>query len=185
MKIYTKTGDKATTSLIGGTRVSKNHVRLDAYGTIDELNSFIGLLITETKRKQDIDFLIYIQQKLFVIGSYLATDLSKIVTESECFIWGDDIALIEQQIDIINDLLPELSNFILPGGCRASALAHVCRSICRRAERCIASLNEAVSLPNQNPAIFINRLSDYFFVFARKENVENDINEIYWQNICK
>ncbi len=181
MRIYTKTGDKGTTGLIGGTRVSKSDVRLDAYGTVDELNSFIGLLLVEINDADTCKFLQFIQQKLFVVGGYLATDMTKIEISSENRIWGNDIALVEQQIDLIDTLLPPLKSFILPAGSRSAALAHVCRTVCRRAERCITSLSEATPLDDDNPLIFINRLSDYFFILARIENLRNSIDEIFWK----
>lgn len=185
MKVYTKTGDKGTTGLIGGTRVSKSHIRLESYGTIDELNSFIGLLKTEIKDNDTFAFLEFIQQKLFVIGSYLATDTDRTEISSESRIWGNDIALVEQQIDKTDGALPPLKDFILPGGARSAAMAHVCRSICRRAERCIIRLSESFSLKDENPLIFINRLSDYFFVLARNENLIHATDEIFWKKVCK
>ena len=185
MKIYTKTGDKGTTGLIGGTRVAKSHIRLETYGTIDELNSFIGLLIEEITDKETIDFLMFIQQKLFVIGSYTATDTDKTEILSESKILGNDIALMEQQIDLMNDKLPPLKNFVLPGGSKSGALAHVCRTVCRRAERCMVRLAENGSTADENPLIFVNRLSDYFFVLARKENLTHFRDEIFWDKVCK
>jgi len=180
MKIYTKTGDKGTTGLIGGTRVAKSHIRLEAYGTVDELNSFIGLLITEVKESETIDFLNFIQKRLFVVGSYLATDTEKPEIPSEHRIWGNDIAMIEKQIDLIDEKLPPLKNFILPGGVKSAALAHVCRTVCRRAERCMIRLTENYPMQDENPVIFVNRLSDYFFILARKENLNHSQHEIFW-----
>ncbi|MCL1944069.1 MAG: cob(I)yrinic acid a,c-diamide adenosyltransferase [Candidatus Azobacteroides sp.] len=185
MKIYTKTGDKGTTGLIGGTRVAKNHIRLDAYGTIDELSGFIGLLKTEIEEKETSGFLDFIQQKLFVIGSYLATDTERTDVLPESRIWGNDIALIEQQIDRMDEELPPVNDFILPGGTKSAALSHVCRSVCRRAERCMTSLSEHFSLQDENPFVFINRLSDYFYILARKENQDHSVDEIFWQKVCK
>ncbi|MDR2475522.1 MAG: cob(I)yrinic acid a,c-diamide adenosyltransferase [Bacteroidales bacterium] len=181
MKIYTKTGDNATTSLIGGSRVSKSHIRLHAYGTVDELNSFTGLLITEITDADDIDFLNFIQQKLFTVGCYLATDLSATAQKNESIVKDEDIDRIEREIDRIDTLLPPLREFILPGGCKAAALAHVCRTVCRRVERLFAELLQTATAPDQRPFIFINRLSDYFFILARKGNLQKNIKEITWQ----
>ena len=133
--IYTGTGDKGTTSLVGGERVSKAHQRIESYGTVDELNSFIGLLITSLEEKADQDFLLFIQHKLFTIGSYLATDQEKTQLKPASIITLEDIERIEQEIDKLDEQLPELCAFIIPGGSRGAAVCHVCRTICRRAER--------------------------------------------------
>ena len=168
--IYTRTGDKGTTSLVGGQRVSKAHDRIESYGTVDELNSFIGLLITALNDEKDTDFLSFIQHKLFTIGSYLATDQAS-------------IERIEREIDRLDNELPKMHAFILPGGCRSAALAHVCRTVCRRAERQIYRLAE--NCPVEEPVlIFMNRLSDYFFVLARKECINNNGKEIIWDYTC-
>ena len=180
MKIYTKSGDNLKTSLIGGTRILKDDIRIDAYGSIDELNSFLGLLLTEIKNSETISFLNFIQRKLFSIGAYFATDFSDNKKRIECQIWGNDIALIEQEIDKIDALLPMFDKFILPGGIKSAALSHVCRTICRRAERKSAHLYLSDDLPDQNPFIFLNRLSDYFFVLARYENLQNNFEELFW-----
>lgn len=180
MKIYTKSGDNLKTSLIGGTRISKNDVRLDAYGTVDELNSFIGLLLTEVKNEETIQFLNFIQRKLFSIGAYFATDFSDLKDDLECQIFGNDIALVEQQIDMLEDSLPKLPKFVLPCGTKSAALSHVCRTVCRRGERKAAHLYLLGDLPNQNPFVFLNRLSDYFFVLARSENMQNNTEELFW-----
>ena len=179
MKIYTKSGDNLNTSLIGGTRISKDDFRIDAYGTVDELNSFIGLLLTEINNEETASFLNFIQRKLFSVGGYFATDFSDDRKRIECQIWGNDIALIEQEIDKIDVLLPKLDSFILPGGIKPAALSHVCRTICRRAERIAAHLYLLGDLPDQNPFVFLNRLSDYFFVLARKENYQNNAEELF------
>jgi len=180
MKIYTKSGDNLKTSLIGGSRISKDDIRIDTYGSIDELNSFIGLLLTEIKDEEIRSFLSFVQRKLFSVGAYFATDFSDNKKRIECQIWGNDIALIEQEIDKIDELLPALDKFVLPGGIKSAALSHVCRTICRRAERKAAHLYLLGDLPDQNPFVFLNRLSDYFFVLARKENFQNNTNELFW-----
>ena len=131
--IYTRTGDKGTTSLVGGQRVSKAHDRIESYGTVDELNSFIGLLITALNDEKDTDFLSFIQHKLFTIGSYLATDQATTELKIESKVTPESIERIEREIDRLDNELPKMHAFILPGGCRSAALAHVCRTVCRRA----------------------------------------------------
>jgi cob(I)alamin adenosyltransferase len=135
MKLYTKTGDKGQTGLIGGTRVSKNDIRIEAYGTVDELNSFIGLLTVQQIPDAERVFLRYIQNQLFVIGSHLATDQSKTTLHKASVLTENDIRAIENEIDRIDQLLPALSSFVLPGGSQTGALSHICRTITRRAER--------------------------------------------------
>jgi cob(I)alamin adenosyltransferase len=166
MKIYTKTGDEGMTSLVGGKRVKKCCARLDSYGSVDELNSFIGLLVTYITDEADIAFLQKVQGELFMVGGSLATDLS--VSEARCEVSQAMISDIESEIDRLSVLLPPLRSFVVPGGSRASALAHVCRTVCRRAERCVFALIEEGGAVEENVAVYLNRLSDYFFVLARK-----------------
>ena len=166
MKIYTKTGDEGMTSLVGGKRVKKCCARLDSYGSVDELNSFIGLLVTYSIDDADIAFLQKIQAELFMVGGSLATDLS--VSEARCEVTLAMISDIESEIDRLSVLLPPLRSFVVPGGSRAAALAHVCRTVCRRAERCVFALIEEGGAVEENVAVYLNRLSDYFFVLARK-----------------
>ena len=166
MKIYTKTGDEGMTSLVGGKRVKKCCARLDSYGSVDELNSFIGLLVTYITDEADIAFLQKIQGELFMVGGSLATDLS--VSEARCEVTQAMISDIESEIDRLSVLLPPLRSFVVPGGSRAAALAHVCRTVCRRAERCVFALIEEGGAVEENVAVYLNRLSDYFFVLARK-----------------
>lgn len=166
MKIYTKTGDEGMTSLVGGKRVKKCCARLDSYGSVDELNSFIGLLVTYITDEADIAFLQKIQRELFMVGGSLATDLS--VSEARCEVTQAMISDIESEIDSLSVLLPPLRSFVVPGGSRAAALAHVCRTVCRRAERCVFALIEEGGAVEENVAVYLNRLSDYFFVLARK-----------------
>ena len=166
MKIYTKTGDEGMTSLVGGKRVKKCCARLDSYGSVDELNSFIGLLVTYITDEADIAFLQHIQGELFIVGGSLATDLS--VSEARCEVSQAMISDIESEIDRLSVLLTPLRSFVVPGGSRASALAHVCRTVCRRAERCVFALIEEGGAVEENVAVYLNRLSDYFFVLARK-----------------
>ena len=175
--------DKGTTSLVGGERVSKAHQRIESYGTVDELNSFIGLLITSLEEKADQDFLLFIQHKLFTIGSYLATDQENTELKVESKVMPETITRIEREIDRLDNELPKMRNFILPGGNRPASLAHVCRTVCRRAERQIYRLAETI--PVEEPVlVFINRLSDYLFVLARKECIRNNGKEIIWDYTC-
>ena len=180
MKIYTKTGDKGETGLFGGERVSKNSPRISAYGTIDELNSFIGLAITEIKDESVKNNLLTIQNYLFVIGSDLATpDTEKnkklnIQRTPETY-----FIELEKMIDHYESKLEELRNFILPGGSKSAALLHICRTICRRAEREVVSLKNSVTIGN-NIIIFLNRLSDLFFVLSRFENKVSNQPDIIW-----
>lgn len=181
--IYTGTGDKGTTSLVGGQRVSKAHQRIESYGTIDELNSFIGLLITSLEGEDDRNFLLFVQHKLFTIGSYLATDQETTELKVESRVTPESITKIEREIDRLDNELPKMKHFVLPGGCRSASLAHVCRTVCRRAERQIYRLAE--EHPVEEPVlVFINRLSDYLFVLARKECINNNGKEIIWDYTC-
>ena len=164
MKIYTKTGDKGSTSLIGGTRVSKADVRLEAYGTADELNSFIGLL-RSCDLPKDVDaFLQTTQNDLFTIGGVLATDVSKV--QNGLSLSQEKVTSVECKIDELNDVLPPLKNFILPAGTQIVSLAHVCRTITRRLERCMVRLLQG-DVEKSTEYIYVNRLSDFFFVLAR------------------
>jgi cob(I)alamin adenosyltransferase len=177
LKIYTKTGDTGQTSLLSGERVEKSEIRIDAYGSVDELNSFIGLLRCETEDRDISEQLNTVQNKLFNIGSLLATQ--KETTFKLPKIEESDIVFLEIKIDEMNEKLPALKNFILPGGNKAVSLCHVCRTVCRRAER------EAVRI--QNPAEkdiicikYLNRLSDYFFVLSRYVGKITSAPEINW-----
>ena len=180
--VYTKTGDKGTTSLVGGSRVSKTDIRLEAYGTVDELNSFLGLLATYLTDEQDRLFMQQIQNKLFVVGGYLATDQEK--TSLPCEISGEDVLAVEQAIDEADAQLPALKAFVLPGGSRGASVCHICRTVCRRAERRILALNELYAVSPQLIS-YVNRLSDYLFVLSRKINFQQGNDEIFWENSCK
>ncbi len=182
--VYTKTGDSGTTALVGGTRVSKNHIRLEAYGTIDELNSHLGILVTYLTEKHDADFVQDVQHKLFAIGSHLATDQEKTSLKCASVITGGHVESIEQEIDAADEQLSELHGFILPGGSRGSAQCHVCRTVCRRAERRILALAETCIISPELLA-YVNRLSDYLFVLSRKINKQQGNAEIFWDNSCK
>ena len=181
MKIYTRTGDQGKTSLVGGQRVSKTCARLESYGTIDELCSQIGLLITYCTNEHDIQFLTDIQGQLFVVGGYLATDNSQQDVRPGNIVTEEMVIDLEQEIDAINATLPPFRSFILPGGCRAAAVCHVCRTVCRRAERRILCLVEEGAEVDAQVISYVNRLSDYLFVLARKLNVDEKHAEILWQ----
>jgi cob(I)alamin adenosyltransferase len=180
MKLYTKTGDKGLTGLIGGTRVPKNDVRIEAYGTVDELNSFIGMLTCYPISDSIKVFLHLIQNNLFTVGSYLATDLTKVQVKQESILKSESIEQIENEIDKLDAMLPVLSSFILPGGSQAGALSHICRTISRRAERRLFDMNEVYLIDNQS-LVYFNRLSDYFFALSRYLTLESGGEEIYWK----
>ena len=182
--VYTKTGDKGTTSLVGGTRVPKTHIRLEAYGTVDELNSNLGFLITFLSDKPDRQFLQQVQDRLFAIGSYLATDREKTRLKEASIITPEQVEAIEREIDRLDDKLPPLSAFILPGGSRGAAVCHICRTVCRRTERRILTLSETCTISPEVLA-FVNRLSDYLFVLSRKINFDEQNSEIFWDNSWK
>lgn len=182
-RIYTKSGDGGMTSLANGERVKKCDARIESYGTVDELSSFIGLLICRLKANGKlceassfIDFLLQVQNDLFSIGAALATPT--------CVDVELDEARLEREIDDLQMDLPELHAFILPDGCEEAALSHVCRTVCRRAERNIIKLQENSSISNKI-VIYINRLSDYFFVLAKKCNYLQQIEENTWNNHCR
>ncbi len=184
MKIYTKTGDKGETSLVGGKRISKAHPRLEAYGTIDELNAFIGLLIEFLNEEHDRNTLNEIQSKLFSIGCLLATDPNNCPKTNVDYPNAEDISLLEKEIDRMEENLPSLNTFVLPGECKSSAMAHVCRTITRRAERAMYRIESPEQL-DENCFAYINRLSDYFFVLSRKECKLHQKQEKKWTNTCK
>jgi cob(I)alamin adenosyltransferase len=179
MKIYTKTGDKGETSLIGGTRVPKHHIRIEAYGTIDELNSHIGLVRDQLKDKKTINLLVQIQNALFTIGSHLASDPQKSKMKLP-EIKEEEITVLEKEIDLLNELLPPLKNFILPGGHVAVSVCHVARCVCRRAERCVTHLSETETIHHLITQ-YLNRLSDYLFMLARKISFDNNVQEFPWR----
>ena len=184
MKIYTKTGDKGTTSLVGGTRVSKTHIRLEAYGTVDELNANLGVLVSYLSDEEDRKLVCHIQDRLFTVGSNLATDLEKTELKCASIIHPEEIQRIEQEIDRLDTLLPPLRAFILPGGSRGASVCHVCRTVCRRAERRILALAEHYKVDSELLA-YVNRLSDYLFVLSRKINLDEKKDEIFWDNSCR
>lgn len=178
-KIYTKTGDNGTSGLIGGTRVSKYDNRLEAYGTVDELNSWIGLLITQNQDSKTNDVLQKIQHTLFIIASHLATDTSKSNLHKTLPLRGNEIELLESEIDRMQEELPALTHFVLPGGNTLAAHTHIARTVCRRAERRATALQTEVEVEKEL-LIFLNRLSDYLFALSRYFNFLNKQEEVLW-----
>jgi cob(I)alamin adenosyltransferase len=179
MKIYTKTGDQGITSLLGGMRVPKSDLRIDAYGTIDELNSYLGLLRDQEVNRKRSDFLKEIQDRLFTIGSDLATVPGKDKVKKPD-LHSEDVDSLEHEMDVMDAQLPMLTAFILPGGHQSVSFCHVARTVCRRSERIVvelASLEPVSDLVIQ----YLNRLSDYLFVLGRKMAQELEIEEVTWK----
>lgn len=185
MKIYTKTGDKGKTSLFGGTRVPKYDLRIEAYGTIDELNAYIGLVRDQNIDTHSSDILLKIQTELFTLGAMLATPPEKELLKS-----GKErlkiekttiekVSVLEKEIDIMNEVLPPMKNFILPGGHTTVSYCHIARCICRRAERITTQLSDESTI-NPQVLMYLNRLSDYLFVLARKLTLDTKSLEIPW-----
>ena len=182
MKIYTKTGDKGETGLFGGDRVSKDSTRIESYGSVDELNSFIGLAITEVKDEEVKNLLSKIQNELFIIGSNLAApNLKKDKKNIIPKISEDFFKEAENAIDHFEEKLEPLKNFILPGGSKGAALLNVCRTVCRRAERRVVALKNTVQI-DEKIIIFLNRLSDLLFVLARYENQISGYKDVIWKS---
>jgi cob(I)alamin adenosyltransferase len=179
-KIYTKTGDGGNTSLIGGTKVAKNNIRIDAYGTIDELNSYIGLIgdqVNDTRTKSTLK---EIQDRLFTIGSTLATDPEKQTAIHLPDLLEDDVALLEKEIDSMHEVLPVMKHFILPGGHVAVSTIHIARCVCRRAERLCVGMKEQNLFVDPLVIKYVNRLSDYLFVAARYTGHLLNVSEVAW-----
>ena len=185
MKVYTKTGDKGTTALFGGTRVAKDHARIESYGTVDELNSHIGLIRDQDINSHYKDILIEIQDRLFTVGAILATPPEKEVKKNgelrlqNLGIIETDIKLLENEIDAMEEALPPMTHFVLPGGHTTVSYCHIARCVCRRAERL------AVHLSHDEPVAaiaikYLNRLSDYLFVLARKLSYDLKADEVQW-----
>jgi cob(I)alamin adenosyltransferase len=185
MKIYTKTGDKGTTALFGGTRVPKHHIRIESYGTVDELNAHIGLVKDQDIDQHYKDLLSHIQDRLFTVGATLATAPDKAILKSGKErlnipkISDENIERLEQEMDAMNDSLPPMTNFVLPGGHQTVSFCHIARCVCRRAERLATALNELEPL-EPNTLMYLNRLSDYLFVLARKLSSDLKADEIKW-----
>jgi cob(I)alamin adenosyltransferase len=185
LKIYTKTGDKGTTALFGGTRVPKHHIRIESYGTVDELNSYLGLIRDQKIDQHHQDILILIQENLFTVGAILATDPEKAILKSGQErlnipkISAEDIGLLETEMDRMNDSLPPMTNFVLPGGHQTVSFCHIARCVCRRAERLTSALNEFQTV-DSGVLMYLNRLSDYLFVLARMLSKALQATDIKW-----
>lgn len=179
MKIYTKKGDEGQTSLIGGTRVPKHHVRIEAYGTVDELNSWIGYLRDQGISSGHIALMLEIQDRLFTIGSLLASE-SEAAKMKLPSLRESDVTALEEAMDALDGTLPEMRSFVLPGGHPVVSICHITRTVCRRAERNCVLLSEQGHV---DPLVlkYLNRLSDYLFVLARKLAVENNAEETPWK----
>jgi cob(I)alamin adenosyltransferase len=179
MKIYTKTGDKGTTALFGGKRVSKADLRIDTYGTIDELNSWIGLLRDQPANEKRNDFLINVQDRLFTIGSILATEPGNAKVKIPALA-DDDIHALEKEIDLMDSELEPMRFFILPGGHQSVSFCHLARTVCRRSERLTIALHHQEPV-NEKVIQYLNRLSDYLFVLARKIGAELKVTDTPWK----
>ncbi|WP_338409485.1 cob(I)yrinic acid a,c-diamide adenosyltransferase [uncultured Flavobacterium sp.] len=185
MKIYTKTGDKGTTALFGGTRVSKHHIRIESYGTLDELNSHIGLIRDQEINGAYKDVLAEIQDRLFTVGAILATPPEKETLKNgqprlqNLGLLITDIEFLEKEIDTMEEALPQMTHFVLPGGHTTVSYCHIARCVCRRAERLAVHLNDLEPL-NELVLTYINRLSDYLFVLARKLTLDLNAEEVKW-----
>lgn len=180
-KIYTKTGDLGKTSLIGGTKVPKNNIRIEAYGTVDELNSFIGLTADQLTHPATKDILKEIQDRLFTIGSSLACDPDKESKLKIPDLKESDVELLEEEIDKMNEELEEMKSFILPGGHVAISTAHVTRCVCRRAERICVNMQQNNLFVEPLVIKYLNRLSDYLFVLARYIGHSLGVQDIPWK----
>lgn len=183
-KIYTRRGDTGMTDLIGGIRIKKNNVRLEAYGTVDELSSHLGLLAAMLESDDDRGMLLRIQNNLFNIGSHLATDQSQTELSASARLPEGETEALEKLIDELTQKVPETHGFILPGGTMAAAQAHVCRTVCRRAERSVLTLMEEAEV-DPDVIQYLNRLSDYLYVLAKKINFNAHHSEILWQKTCR
>ena len=186
MKIYTKTGDTGTTALFGGTRVPKDHIRIESYGTVDELNSHIGLLRDQEMDSHYKEVLIEVQDRLFTVGAILATPPEKAVKKNgelrlkNLGIVESDIEFLEKEIDTMEEALPPMTHFVLPGGHTTVSYCHIARCVCRRSERVITELNES-SVVSEIVMAYVNRLSDYLFVLSRKLTLDLNATEQPWK----
>lgn len=178
-RIYTKTGDKGETALFGGKRVPKSHLRVDAYGTVDELNSFIGLLRDATEDAQVRKTLETVQHRLFTVGAHLASDPDKKLPTPDLL--PADITLLENDMDAMDNALPPLRHFILPGGHSTVSICHICRTVCRRAERLTVGLEQSGEPVEDIVIQYLNRLSDWFFMLARKLAQDLNAQEVIWE----
>lgn len=178
-KIYTKTGDKGQTSLIGGTRLPKHHIRIEAYGTVDELNSYLGLLRDLISENATHALLLEIQDRLFTIGSHLAADPEKNKMPLPS-VFENDVERLEKAMDAIDEVVPELKSFVLPGGHTSVSHCHIARCVCRRAERAVLRLSENESVDALHIK-YLNRLSDYLFMLSRWMSVQLGATETPWK----
>jgi cob(I)alamin adenosyltransferase len=181
LKIYTKTGDAGNTSLIGGTKVPKSHLRIESYGTVDELNSFIGLVYDQTPDEHSRQVLKEVQDRLFTIGSSLACDPEKEPKLRIPDLKEEDILFLEKEIDSMNNELPVMKSFLLPGGHAAVSTTHIARCVCRRAERCCVNMQEHQMPVEPIVLKYLNRLSDYLFVLARFTGHKLNVPEHPWK----
>jgi cob(I)alamin adenosyltransferase len=181
MKIYTKTGDKGKTSLIGGTKVSKSHLRIETYGTVDELNSWLGLVNDHMTEPETKVFIKYIQDRLFTIGALLATDPDKGTKMKIPDLHEEDVKLLESKMDEMDTVLPEMKFFIIPGGHVAVSHCHIARCVCRRAERLCVEMQEQDAFVEPLVLQYLNRLSDYLFMLARYVGHKLQVEEIPWK----
>ena len=183
-KVYTRTGDKGMTSLVGGVRIKKSDVRLEAYGTVDELSAQLGVLAAMLPEGDDRSNVIRVQNNLFNVCTHLATDQSQTPLYPSAHLAEGEIDFLEQEVDRMMALLPDRQGFVLPGGTLAASQAHVARTVCGRAERRIAALAEVAEV-GEEVQQYVNRLSDYLFVLAKIINFNSGQQEILWQNACK
>ena len=183
-KVYTRHGDGGETSLVGGVRIKKSDIRIEAYGTVDELSAHLGLLVALLPEGEERATVIRIQNNLFNVCTHLATDQSQTPLYPSAHLAEGETEFLEVEVDRMMQLLPERQGFILPGGTQAAAQAHVARTVCRRAERRIAALAEVAKV-GQEIQQYVNRLSDYLFVLAKIINFNSGQAEIIWQNACK
>lgn len=181
-KVYTRTGDHGETSIVGGIRMKKSSERLEAYGSVDELNAQLGLLAAMLPEGENRSMILRIQNTLFSVCTNLATDQSRTPLYESARLPEGEIALLENEMDKMMSSLPDRQGFILPGGTMAAAQAHVCRTVCRRAERRIVALSEVAQV---SPEVqqYVNRLSDYLFVLAKIINFNDNVSEIIWEKV--
>jgi cob(I)alamin adenosyltransferase len=183
-RVYTRTGDKGETSLVGGVRIKKSDIRLEAYGTVDELSAQLGMLVSMMEAGEERQMVVRVQNILFNVCTHLATDQSQTPLYPSARVPEEEVARLEERVDLLMKQLPERQGFILPGGCPAACQAHICRTVCRRAERRIAALAEVATVGTEVQQ-YVNRLSDYLFVLAKIINYNAGVSEVVWENACK
>lgn len=183
-RVYTRTGDKGETSLVGGVRIKKSDIRLEAYGTVDELSAQLGMLVSMMEAGEERQMVVRVQNILFNVCTHLATDQSQTPLYPSARVPEEEVARLEERVNLLMKQLPERQGFILPGGCPAACQAHICRTVCRRAERRIAALAEVATVGTEVQQ-YVNRLSDYLFVLAKIINYNAGVSEVVWENACK